>query len=73
MQTIKEENTNPLWKFHSCSLESVCRTFIFFLKTRDVMNPTYNTCATWLGYNFSNYTEDDIQAVWDNYLKYYDC
>jgi len=61
------------WKFHSVSIESICRTFIWFLKIREVYNPTLNTCATWLSYHFTNYTEADVNTIWNSYLKYYDC
>jgi hypothetical protein len=57
-------------KFNSCSLEGVCRTFLWWLYQREIMNPTFNTCATWLGYNFTDFTDQDINLVWDNYLNY---
>jgi hypothetical protein len=62
-----------MWKFHSCSLEGICKTFVYFLKIRFLYNPTYNTCSTWVKHNFTDYTDEDVQKVWDNYLTYYDC
>jgi len=51
------------------SREEGIREFRRWLQYREVFSPTFNTLTVFASYSWSNYTDEDLEYIWENLFK----